>query len=204
MRRLYSTFAGGWPGFGLLVIRLVVGSVLLVRGGAMLWMVPSLYLMVTSASVSPIGTATHRGAVDAHSWSRCCGDRDLADPERRRTSIRRPSGRNHCCGSGHVRTWSLVDRRSALRVEAHRSPLGRRPTERALRPARRPASHRQQTNQNVIRNASCTSRGWLTCVVTLPNVLPGSVRVALPRLHRHRQTRKSTGSHLIERFRAAE
>jgi uncharacterized membrane protein YphA (DoxX/SURF4 family) len=55
LRRLYSTFAGGWPGFGLLVIRLVVGSVLLVRGGAMLWMVPSLYLIITSASVALSG-----------------------------------------------------------------------------------------------------------------------------------------------------
>ena len=31
MRRLYSTFAGGWPGTGLLLIRLVVGSALVVR-----------------------------------------------------------------------------------------------------------------------------------------------------------------------------
>ena len=31
MRRLYSTFAGGWPGTGLLLIRLVVGSSLVVR-----------------------------------------------------------------------------------------------------------------------------------------------------------------------------
>ena len=33
LRRLYSTFAGGWPGIGLLVMRLVVGSVLLVQYG---------------------------------------------------------------------------------------------------------------------------------------------------------------------------
>ena len=31
MRRLYSTFAGGWPGAGLLLMRLVVGSALVVR-----------------------------------------------------------------------------------------------------------------------------------------------------------------------------
>jgi len=31
LRRLYSTFAGGWPGIGLLLIRLVVGSSLLMR-----------------------------------------------------------------------------------------------------------------------------------------------------------------------------
>lgn len=28
MRRLYSNFAGGWPGFGLILMRLVVGVVL--------------------------------------------------------------------------------------------------------------------------------------------------------------------------------
>lgn len=37
MRRLYSTFASGWPGAGLLLLRLVVGSVLLVRAGSLPW-----------------------------------------------------------------------------------------------------------------------------------------------------------------------
>jgi len=37
LRRLYSTFAGGWPGTGLLLMRLVVGSVLIVRAGLRLW-----------------------------------------------------------------------------------------------------------------------------------------------------------------------
>ena len=37
MRRLYSTFAGGWPGTGLLLMRLVVGSSLAVRAGFRLW-----------------------------------------------------------------------------------------------------------------------------------------------------------------------
>ena len=37
MRRLYSTFAGGWPGTGLLLIRLVVGSSLVVRASLRLW-----------------------------------------------------------------------------------------------------------------------------------------------------------------------
>jgi len=31
MRRLFSTFAVGWPGIGLLLMRLIVGSVLLLR-----------------------------------------------------------------------------------------------------------------------------------------------------------------------------
>ena len=37
LRRLYSTFAGGWPGAGLLLMRVVVGSVLIVRTGLRLW-----------------------------------------------------------------------------------------------------------------------------------------------------------------------
>src|SRR5208283_2815372 len=31
LRRLYSTFAGGWPGTGLLLMRMVAGSALVVR-----------------------------------------------------------------------------------------------------------------------------------------------------------------------------
>jgi len=40
LRRLYSTFAGGWPGTGLLLMRLVVGSALAVRAGLTLWSDP--------------------------------------------------------------------------------------------------------------------------------------------------------------------
>lgn len=40
MRRLYSTFAGGWPGAGLLLMRVVVGSALVVRATAMPWSAP--------------------------------------------------------------------------------------------------------------------------------------------------------------------
>ena len=42
MRRLYSTFAGGWPGIGLLLMRLVVGAVVLWHVGPRLWSGPSL------------------------------------------------------------------------------------------------------------------------------------------------------------------
>ena len=42
MRRLYSTFAGGWPGTGLLLMRLVIGSVLVMRAGLRLWGDPPL------------------------------------------------------------------------------------------------------------------------------------------------------------------
>jgi putative oxidoreductase len=37
LRRLYSTFAGGWPGADLLLMRVVVGSALLVRTVLRLW-----------------------------------------------------------------------------------------------------------------------------------------------------------------------
>ena len=49
MRRLYSTFAGGWPGTGLLLMRLVVGSLLIVRAGLRLWGDPPLNITITSA-----------------------------------------------------------------------------------------------------------------------------------------------------------
>ena len=46
MRRLYSTFAGGWPGTGLLLMRLVIGSVLVVRAGLRLWGDPPLNITI--------------------------------------------------------------------------------------------------------------------------------------------------------------
>ena len=36
MQRLFSTFANGWPGFGLLIQRLVLGIALLCHGAALL------------------------------------------------------------------------------------------------------------------------------------------------------------------------
>jgi hypothetical protein len=55
LRRLYSTFAGGWPGAGLLVMRLVVGSVLLAATGPNLLSLPPLRLTLTSASLAVSG-----------------------------------------------------------------------------------------------------------------------------------------------------
>ena len=54
LRRLYSTFAGGWPGIGLLVLRLVVGSVLLARAGLMRWTDPS-HLILTAVPLAILG-----------------------------------------------------------------------------------------------------------------------------------------------------
>ena len=55
MRRLYSTFAGGWPGIGLLFMRLVVGSVLLVRASWVLGTGPPLDATLTFGSLAGPG-----------------------------------------------------------------------------------------------------------------------------------------------------
>jgi putative oxidoreductase len=44
VRRLYSNFAGGWPGIGLLLMRLVVGAVILWQVGPRLWSGPPLIM----------------------------------------------------------------------------------------------------------------------------------------------------------------
>ena len=54
MRRLYSTFAGSWPGVGLLLLRLVLASVLLLRGDLKLG--GDLPLQSTIAAVSLAGS----------------------------------------------------------------------------------------------------------------------------------------------------
>ena len=55
MRRLFSTFAGSWPGAGLLLLRLVVGSVVLVRAGSKLWAGAPLHATLPSASLAASG-----------------------------------------------------------------------------------------------------------------------------------------------------
>lgn len=48
MRRLYSTFAGGWPGLGLILMRAVVGLVLVCSAGSALLNSPALLTTVLS------------------------------------------------------------------------------------------------------------------------------------------------------------
>ena len=55
MRRLFSTFAGSWPGAGLLLLRLVVGSVVLVGAGSKFWSAAPLQTTLTSASLAGSG-----------------------------------------------------------------------------------------------------------------------------------------------------
>lgn len=57
MRRLYSTFAGGWPGTGLLLMRLVVGSALVVRASSTLLSDPP-PLNVTVPAILLLGAGT--------------------------------------------------------------------------------------------------------------------------------------------------
>ena len=61
MRRLYSTFAGSCPGAGLLLLRLVVGSVLVVDGASKLWSDPPLQTTLTSASLTGFGLLLSAG-----------------------------------------------------------------------------------------------------------------------------------------------
>ena len=55
MRRLYSTFAGSWPGLGLLLMRLIIGSVVIVRAAPHLWTDAPLHITLGSASVTASG-----------------------------------------------------------------------------------------------------------------------------------------------------
>jgi putative oxidoreductase len=55
LRRLYSTFAGGWPGIGLLVLRLVVGSVLVTGTDPKLWSDQLLHMTLVSAALAISG-----------------------------------------------------------------------------------------------------------------------------------------------------
>jgi hypothetical protein len=52
LRRLYSTFAGGSPGIGLLLMRLVVGVVVLWHAGPRLWSDPPLHMIIAYAPLA--------------------------------------------------------------------------------------------------------------------------------------------------------
>lgn len=61
---MYSTFAGGWPGVGLLLIRLVLGFALIVPLGLRLFAEPSMFetlgaaLLVTAGTLLMVGLWT--------------------------------------------------------------------------------------------------------------------------------------------------
>jgi hypothetical protein len=55
LRRLYSTFAGGWPGIGLLLMRLVLGSALVVRASSTVWSDPPINTTIMSLLLAGLG-----------------------------------------------------------------------------------------------------------------------------------------------------
>ena len=61
LRRLYSTFAGSWPGIGLLLMRLVIGPVVIGRAARHLWTDAPLHMTLASASVTGSGLLLFAG-----------------------------------------------------------------------------------------------------------------------------------------------
>ncbi len=55
LRRLYSTFASGRPGIGLLLMRLVLGSALAVRASSVVWSDPPITTTVMAAFLAVLG-----------------------------------------------------------------------------------------------------------------------------------------------------
>jgi putative oxidoreductase len=55
LQRLFSTFANGWPGFGLLIQRLVLGTALLYHGATVLRGVPAVGPIVPELTGSVLG-----------------------------------------------------------------------------------------------------------------------------------------------------
>ena len=72
LRRLFSTYPRGWPGIGLLLLRLALGGSLLVRGVGSLeggepsrWITALLLVLVASGSLLVIGFLTPVAAIVA-------------------------------------------------------------------------------------------------------------------------------------------
>ena len=136
MRRLYSTFAGSWPGIGLLLMRLVIGPVVFVRAAPHLWTDAPLHVTLGSASVAGSGLLLFAGL-----WTPVAGAvvalieisqmlRVDEDP------LVSPVVSSHRRRSGDVGAGALVDRRSTLRMEAHRAACRKNSLAPGLNPER--------------------------------------------------------------------
>jgi hypothetical protein len=55
LRRLYSTFAGGRPGMGLLLLRVILGSALVVRASSTVWSDPPIETTIISLFLAGFG-----------------------------------------------------------------------------------------------------------------------------------------------------
>ncbi len=61
LRRLYSTFATGWPGLGLLLMRLVLGSSLVLRACPAVWSSGPTYASTTTIFLAGCGILVFAG-----------------------------------------------------------------------------------------------------------------------------------------------
>ena len=144
LRRLYSTFAGGWPGIGLLLMRLVVGAVLLWHVGPRLWSNPSLHLTAVYASLALAALLLMAGL-----WTPVAGAVvavvAISESSRRANPPLGAFCRHHRRRADDARTRPVVDRRPALRLEAHRDAVRKSSSTRGLArnatPERVPARH---------------------------------------------------------------
>ena len=126
-----SNFAGGWPGRGLLLMRLVVGAVVLWHAGPRLLNEPPVHIiavstiLILSALLLIVGLWTPiAGAVVAVVAIR-------RGPDDGRTSGWTPSRSHDRRRADDARTRPIVDRRQALRMAAtHRSAGSRQSFER--------------------------------------------------------------------------
>jgi putative oxidoreductase len=73
VQRLYSTFADGWPGAGLLLMRLVAGIALIDRGVTSLWSNPPIQLTVLSVFAIGTGLLLLAGLLLAGLWTPVAG-----------------------------------------------------------------------------------------------------------------------------------
>ena len=131
MRRLYSTFADGGPGIALMLMRLVVGAVVLWRVGPGLWSGQPLHI-VASASlalaalllIAGLWTPVAGAVVAVVAISEILMTGELLNG--------RLSSSDDWRRADDARARPVVDRRSALRMEAHRSTTAPAEFERAL------------------------------------------------------------------------
>ena len=119
LRRLYSTFAGGAPGIALLLMRLVVGAVVLWRAGPGLWSGPPLHIVASALLalaalllIAGLWTPVAGAVVAVVAISEILTTGELLNG--------RLSSSNDCRRADDARARPIVDRRPALRMEAHR------------------------------------------------------------------------------------
>jgi len=121
LRRLYSTFAGGWPGAGLLILRIVVGCALVVRASWRLWGEAPMNEAVTAVLLMGAGCLLIVGL-----WTSVAGSAVAVTEIWKMLTM--PGERwlwlllgNHGCRHRDARARIMVAGRSSLWLDARRS-----------------------------------------------------------------------------------